>query len=53
MMQEGEFLPDEELRETDRGLGVIEPEQISGGLFLQIKGFPATLHSTNKAEANT
>lgn len=42
------FLPDEELKETERGLGLIDPEQISGGLFLQIKGFPATLHSTTE-----
>lgn len=40
-----DFLPDEELKETERGLGLIDPEQISGGLLLQIKGFPATLHS--------
>ena len=27
---------------------MIEPEQISGGLLLHIKGFPATLDSTTK-----
>jgi len=41
-------LPDEERKETERGLALIDPEQISGRLFLQIKGFPATLHSTVK-----
>jgi hypothetical protein len=36
--------PDEERKETERGLALIDPEQISGRLFLQIKGFPATLN---------
>lgn len=47
------ILPDEELKETERGLGLIDPEQISGGLFLQIKGFPATLHSTTESRSKT
>lgn len=37
------FLPEEELKETEKGLGLIDPEQISGGLLLQINGFPAIL----------
>lgn len=40
-----DFLPEEELKETEKGLGLIDPEQISGGLLLQINGFPAILHS--------
>lgn len=35
--------PEEELKETEKGLGLIDPEQISGGLLLQINGFPAIL----------
>lgn len=38
-----DFLPEEELKETEKGLGLIDPEQISGGLLLQINGFPAIL----------
>lgn len=39
------LLPEEELKETERGPGLIDPEQLSGGLLLQINGFPAILHS--------
>lgn len=35
--------PEEELKETERGPGLIDPEQLSGGLLLQINGFPAIL----------